>query len=89
VAGTGQSGVTVASFPFSPASDSLTSSTYTRCGFVTAHPTGTNTTALGFNNINPASATIAYFQGLAQNGGDSTTGLQTGVYAGYLIYEAT
>jgi hypothetical protein len=88
VAGVGNQGITVASMPFTPKSDDRTNSIYTRPGgTIILHPTGTVAGSFGFNNANPASASVAYFNTLL-GGIFGTTGLQAGKYAGSFTYTA-
>ena len=85
-AGNSLAAVVASSLPFAPRSNSLTNSNGTRGGFVTQNPQSLNNNALTFNNNNPASADVLYFTTLT--GGSATSGLASGTYAGYAIYEA-
>jgi len=85
-AGTAQAAVVASSLPFAPRSDSLTNSAGSRGGFVTQNPQSLNNTALTWNSANPSTADVLYFTTLT--GGSTTSGLASGTYAGYVIYEA-
>ena len=89
-AGVGTVGVNTSSLPFPPASNSLTGSLFSRGGFATNHPTGATVTKLVWNDINPSASNLAYFSGAIDlSSGGATSGMQTGIYAGQLIYEAS
>lgn len=84
--GSSQAAVQTSSLPFAARSNSLTNSNSSRGGFVTQNPQSDSNNVLTFNNDNPASADVLYFTTLT--GGSLTNGLASGIYAGYVIYEA-
>jgi len=86
--GAASPGVNTSSLPFAPRSNSsLTGSAGANGGFVTNNANGNNSvTVLFFNQPNPASADIIYMNTVTKTGG--ATGLATGLYGGYIIYEA-
>ena len=87
-AGTGLAGLQVSSLPFTPSSDNLTNSNYSRGGVALRHPTATTAFNLHFSGDNPSATTFLFWAALgAGSTGGATTGLQTGVYSGYVIYE--
>ena len=86
-AGNAQAAVVASSLPFAPRSNSLTDSAGSRGGFVTQNPQSLNNVALTWNSANPSTADVLYFTTLT--GGSTTSGLASGTYAGYVIYEAT
>jgi len=85
-AGNAQVALVPSSLPFTPRSDSLTNSSGSRGGFVTQNPQSVNNVVLTWNNNNPASADALYFTTVT--GGSTTSGMASGTYAGYVIYEA-
>jgi hypothetical protein len=87
-AGSAQACLFPSSLPFVPRSDSKANSADypTRGGFVTSNPQSLNNQTLFFNNANPALADAIYFTTVT--GGSTTSGLASGCYAGYMIYEA-
>ena len=88
-AGTGLAGLQVSSLPFTPSSDNLTNSNYSRGGVALRHPTATTAFNLHFSGSNPSASAFLYWAALgAGSSGGATTGLQTGMYSGYVIYEA-
>jgi hypothetical protein len=85
-AGNAQAAVVASSLPFAPRSNSLTDSAGSRGGFVTQNPQSLNNTALTWNSANPSTADVLYFTTIT--GGSTTSGLASGTYAGYVMYEA-
>jgi hypothetical protein len=85
-AGSAQAAVVASSLPFAPRSNSLTDSSSSRGGFVVQNPQSLNNTVLTWNSANPSTADVLYFTTLT--GGSTTSGLASGTYAGYVIYEA-
>ena len=88
-AGSGNPAIVPSSLPFVPRSDSLTNSASTRGGYVTSIPnSGGYGAMLTWNNANPSAADALYMSN-ATTGGSMTTGAASGVYAGYVMYEAS
>jgi hypothetical protein len=87
-AGAASPGFNTSSLPIAPRSNSgLTGSSGTNGGFLTNNGNGNNSVISAFFNlVNPASADFVYFSTVTKTGG--ATGLATGVYGGYLFYEA-
>jgi len=76
--------VTVSSLPFVPASNNLTNSVYTRGGYATRCPS-TSGTLLVFNDNNPNQASNIYWRDITASATYTPT---SGIWAGYLMYEA-
>jgi hypothetical protein len=87
-AGAASPGFNTSSLPIAPRSNSgLTGSSGTNGGFMTNNGNGNNNVTMAFFNLaNPASADFVYFNTVTKTGG--ATGLATGLYGGYLFYEA-